>query len=322
MTSLQQYLGKLFKVQCMHYFIVYQYGKVGSSAVVDTLNTLPGAEACQVHFFDQKSFQNTFNRLLSPNLSDYMFHHSSGQLMQNIAAYRRFLRAGQEGEKTTILTMCRDPFDWFRSCVTQDIAEYLPSFHYTLHALGIPYEVDDEAVFHGLLTLFSRILQALELSGGIDNLTTEKRQALRKSMDFADNRDFQLFLFLLGRFLMPHNWFSTHLHPALDTNFTEMEAVSPCLFRTRKEWGNIYMLRYEQLAEAFGLALGDLGYAKIPELKATNVSASKRLNTAVREAFASDSALSLSRQCHSEASRLLGYGDTVLDKAPASAVSL
>jgi len=166
------------------------------------------------------------------------------------------------------------------------------------------------------------MLQALELSGGVDSLTPEKRQALWKSMDFADSRDFQQFLFLLGRFLMPHNWFSTHLHPALDTHFAEMETISKGLFRTRKEWGNIYMMRYEELASAFELALGDLGYEKIPSLKAANVSDSKRLNTAVREAFASDSALMLKRQCHSEASRFLGYSDAPLGEAPASAVLL
>lgn len=308
----------------MHYFIVYQYGKVGSTAVVDTLNTLPDAEACQVHFFDPKSFQNTFNRLLSPTLSDYMFHHASGQLVQNITAYRRFLRAGENAETTTIFTMCRDPFDWFRSSITQDIAEYLPSFRYTLDALGIPYHLDDEAVLHGLLTLFKRILQALELSGGVDNLTTATRQGLWKTMDFADNRDFQLFLFLLGRFLIPHNWFATHLHPALDTNFAEMEMMSTGLFRTRKDWGNIYMMRYEELASAFGQALGDLGYKEIPVLKATNVSDSKRLNMAVREAFSSDSAVMLKKRGHSEASRFLGYGGESVgeEKTPVTAAPL
>lgn len=292
----------------MHRFIVYQYGKVGSTAVVETLNTLPDVEAHQVHFFGPNAFEIIFNKLLDPELSDYFFEHSSGQLLGNMRVYRLFRQAKDKGERVTVFTMFREPFDWFRSCIAQEIDDHINTFRYSLDQGGIAWSSDEEAVTLGLELLLARILRALELAGGIDNLSMDVRRGLEQTMEFADERDFQQFLFLLGRFLAPHFWFATNLRPALDTEFQDMEALSADLFRARKEWGNIYLMRYEKLQEAIESALRDLGYEEPPQLLHSNVSADKPFNDVINTVFASPVALELKRLCQSETDSFLGYG--------------
>ncbi len=292
----------------MHRFIVYQYGKVGSTAVVDTLNTLPEVEAHQVHFFGPSAFETIFNTLLEPHLSEYLFEHSSGQLIGNMKVYRQFQQAREKGEKVSVFSMFREPFDWFRSCIAQDIDDHINTFRYSLDRHGVAWESDEEAVALGLEMLLERILHALELAGGIDNMSFETRTALKQTMEFADDRDFQSFLFLLGRFLAPHFWFSTNLRPALQVDFHDMEPMSTDLFRARKDWGNLYLMRYEKLQEAFESALRDLGFDSPPLLVQANVTADKPFNDSIKTVFASPVACKLKGYCHSETDRFLGYG--------------
>jgi hypothetical protein len=292
----------------MHRFIVYQYGKVGSTAVVETLNTLPDVEAHQVHFFGPSAFEIIFNKLLDPELSDYFFEHSSGQLLGNMRVYRQFIQARDKAERVSVFTMFREPFDWFRSCIAQEIEDHINTFRYSLEQGGVTWDTDEEAVTLGLELLLARILRALELAGGVDNMSMEARNDLARTMDFADDRDLQQFLFLLGRFLAPHFWFSTNLRPALNIEFQDMEPLSGDLFRGRKAWGSIYLMRYETLQQAFESALRDLGYDDPPQLVQSNISADKPFNDAINTVFASPMAQKLKRRCQSETDNFLGYG--------------
>jgi hypothetical protein len=43
----------------MHRFIIYQYGKVGSTSLVEALNKLPDTEAYQSHFLGEAAFSAT-----------------------------------------------------------------------------------------------------------------------------------------------------------------------------------------------------------------------------------------------------------------------
>ncbi len=47
----------------MHRFIVYQYGKVGSTSLMNALNTMPDTQAFQSHFLGKDAFTQTLTRL-------------------------------------------------------------------------------------------------------------------------------------------------------------------------------------------------------------------------------------------------------------------
>lgn len=302
-------LSPFYKNKTMHRFIVYQYGKVGSTAVVNTLEKMQSVEAFQVHFFGPEAFRSILNRLTDPDLSDYFFEHSSGQLMHNLRVYRHFLRAEKNDEAVTILSMFREPFDWFRSCITQEIEEHLGTFRLSLDKQGIDYESDEEAIVKGCEHLFSRILRAIEVSGGIDSLKVPVRHQLDKSMDFTDKQDFDQFLFLLSRFLTPHVWFKAQFLKTLDTPLEDLRPLSDNLYRAEKDWGNIYLMRYENLKTAFDQTLRDLGYENPPALVYSNVSAHKPFHEAVNRAFRLPVARELDDASKSEFRTFFGYDD-------------
>ena len=135
-------------------FIVYQYGKVGSTSLVAALNRLENVEAFQSHFLGQDAFFDTIKRLLTAGLDDYFFENSLGQLVANIKVYRHFINKyhGVSEERLTVLTACREPFDRFRSAVTQDIQGHLTSLRAMLDKRGIVHEQDHETIGRGWIS--------------------------------------------------------------------------------------------------------------------------------------------------------------------------
>jgi len=58
----------------MRRFFTYQYGKVGSTSLVEALNKLPDAEAYQSLFLGEAASSDTLTRLMNPEVPDYFFH--------------------------------------------------------------------------------------------------------------------------------------------------------------------------------------------------------------------------------------------------------
>ena len=116
-------------------FIVYQYGKVASTSLVETLNSMRHVRAHQCHFFGVEAFQATIARLCNPHTNDYFFKHSLGQLTENVRAYREYHRTDRaDGERFVVVTVAREPFDWFQSAVLQEIEGHLSNFRLALSA--------------------------------------------------------------------------------------------------------------------------------------------------------------------------------------------
>ena len=108
-----------------HRFIIYQYGKVGSTSLSAALDQLPGAQASATHFLGEKAFREVFDRLLDPRTPQYFFEHESGQLFRNLRIHRQFLRRDTDPGALTVVSLAREPFDWFRSAFAQDIRQHL-----------------------------------------------------------------------------------------------------------------------------------------------------------------------------------------------------
>ena len=288
--------------------IVYQYGKVASTSLVDTFNRMPEVTAFQCHFFGEEAFRSTVSRLCSPTINDYFFKHSLGQLTQNLKAYRVYHRAEQtEGDRCIVLTVAREPFDWFRSSITQEIEGHIPALTLSLRDRGVAEMSECEIVVQGLSLLIDRIHLALDtVEGDIDALVPQRRRLLDQVIPFVDTEDFEAFLFILSRFLQPHVWFKTQFTQEFGIEVSDMHPVGEGLFKAESDKSPIYLARYEQLKEAFCTLVTLEGMAYEP-LSEVNRGDSKLFAVEISDTFKSDAAQRLKERSRSEITRLLGY---------------
>jgi hypothetical protein len=291
----------------MHRFIVYQYGKVGSTSLVNALNTMPETQAFQSHFLGKDAFTQTLERLQDPLVSDYFFEHSAGQLIENLRIYRHYASRGMGDNKLTVITVTREPFDWFRSCIAQDIAQHLTTFRTTLEKKNVAFSSDAEALKLGLQLLFQRILQAVEHFGSVDALCAGKRYTLHRELEIPEPVEFKSFMFFLNIFLRPHTWFASHLKKEMDCDVRDMTPLSPVASCKRFDWGNIYLLRYESLSEGFSQLQDDLGYKHRITLPHSNDSRDKLLSGELDAIFLQPEAQLVKALCHSQDTQFLGY---------------
>jgi len=292
----------------MHRFIIYQYGKVGSTSLVEALNKLPDTEAYQSHFLGEAAFADTLTRLMNPEVPDYFFHHSSGQLMENLQIYRHYLRRDLDDNALTVITMARQPFDWFRSCIAQDIDQHLHSLKLMLDKRQINYANSGAVITSGMELLFQQLLLAIAHFGSLDQMCRGKRYPeLRKALPHEDQEDFQSFMFFVNMFMRPHLWFQTHFEPVLGFGLKDLAPLDSGAYKKAEQWGNIYLLKYEQLAASLPLVMNDLGFSERAKLPRRNIGRSKRFATELADAFNTEAAAQLRTLCHSDDTRLLGY---------------
>lgn len=108
--------------------IVYQFGKVGSTSLVASLNALENVTAYQSHFLGKIAFGQILHILLDPDTSDYFFEHNLGQLSQNIRTQRAIDMFNRQQDEIFFLSLAREPLDWYRSAVSQDLVGTLEGF--------------------------------------------------------------------------------------------------------------------------------------------------------------------------------------------------
>ena len=149
-------------------------------------------------------------------------------------------------DRCIVLTVAREPFDWFRSSLVQQIEGHIPALSLSLRGRNIGAMSQAEVVTEGLALLIDRIHGALStVDGGIDALVPAKRSELDQHLAFTDTEDFEVFLFILGRFLQPHLWFKTQFFHELGVDMTEMSDVGQGLLRAHSASGDVYLARYE-----------------------------------------------------------------------------
>ena len=288
--------------------IVYQYGKVASTSLVTTLNKLRGVSAHQCHFFGEEAFRATVTRLCNPDTNDYFFKHSLGQLTENIRAYREYHRKNRPpDDRCIILTVAREPFDWFRSSIVQEIEGHLPALKLSLGCGDNSVALPSTIVTDGLDLLINRIHSALDtVDGDIDALTPAKRRQLDQVMPFVNTDDFEAFLFILSRFLQPHWWFRTQFTPEFGVDISAMRQLGGGLLSTDTPLGSVYLARYEDLSSAFDQLLVEEGLPK-KALARVNEGYSKLYASEINAAFSTEAASRLKRRSVSEVTQVLGY---------------
>lgn len=114
-------------------------------------------------------------------------------------------------------------------------------------------------------------------------------------------------MFFVNMFMRPHLWFQTHFEPVLGFGLKDLAPMGSGAYKKAEQWGNIYLLKYEQLADSLPAVMNDLGYDGRDKLPRRNIGRTKRFATELEDAFNTEAADQLRTLCHSEDTRLLGY---------------
>lgn len=288
--------------------IVYQYGKVASTSLVATLNKFRHVTAYQCHFFGEAAFRSTVTRLCDPSTNDYFFNHSLGQLANNLKAYRLYhAQSASANARSAVLTVAREPFDWFRSSLIQEMDGHISGLALSVSDRQSETGNRERIVREGLALLIERIHSALDsVDGDIDALTLPKRRELDQVLPFVNAQDFEAFLFLLSRFLTPHWWFRTQFQKEFDIKIGEMEDLGEGLRVSQAARGAVYLARYEELETAFAKFLAVEGLSP-KRLVRKNRGYKKKLSNLIHESLATERAVELKARSRSEMTQLLGY---------------
>ncbi len=305
--------GEKENASAKNLIVVYQYGKVGSSALIKTFNNTRDTTAIQSHFLGEKHLTNALKATINPNTSPYFFQHRYGQLIENIKTTHRINSHKNQtikDEKLDIITLTRDPVTWFQSCILQDIEGYLPFFRKLAVHLGHSSHNDHHAVVYGLHYFFQKAERMLSRIDNLDLFLQGNRQldnlSETQDLNWIDN-NIKMFFNLMIR---PNTWFNDHLMEYLDVDITKMDLVEEGWFRYNLGWSKLYMIKYEMLGKAFQGVAEDIGLPGRIELETENVSESKAYAEAVKEGFDCDEARNIARIIRStELQKFLGYSD-------------
>ncbi|MFY0312401.1 hypothetical protein ACFMBG_21185 [Leisingera sp. D0M16] len=289
--------------------IVYQFGKVASTSLVATLNELDGVEAVQSHFLGKRALGEIFEAMMRPGLPEYFFNHQLGQFTENARLTRRLnrIRGGQSSQRLLVLSLTREPLEWFRSSTVQDIEGYLPRFRHFLNRLGIAYDSDSELVQLALTRLMAVFTRVLAAHGGTDAVLktlASDPAAVFGGSPLQDDADSQAFFYMM---LRPFTWFRQHFEHTLEIRLDDMAWEDGILSYSGCS-GDYFIFRYEDIGQAFPACLERLGFRDIPTIQRKNVSSRKRLAQDADLAFQSPAADRLRELFRdSEYARRFGY---------------
>lgn len=291
--------------------IVYQFGKVASTSLVNALAKLPSLDVHQSHFLGENALQRIIPIAVDKSTNAYFHEHLRGQLLANVELTYRMNRvlAGHGAPKLKVISLSREPLEWLRSGLLQDIGGYRTD----LLALAVAEQIDSkdelETLERALEAVLVRIVAIIETKGGIIPTVEEFHRLGGKEMLAPLGADLPLIvrkLFFLA--LRPHTWFDEHFRPCFGVGLQDFEAEGG-LWTLRQPRADFVLLRYEDLKDRLADAVTALDVGPLDTLQRDNVSRTKPFAGTVAAAFASETAQVLRNQLLlSDYSRFFGYG--------------
>jgi hypothetical protein len=272
-----------------YYCVVYQMGKVASTSIMDTLGHVDGIEAVQCHFLGDTALGKMIPTLTDAGLSEYFFEHSFGQFQENVKITRKFkiLRSGGAPEtKLLVVSLARDPIDWIRSSVVQDIKGYMPVLKQIIEASFRTAATDEEVVTKGLRLLISASCHVLDQFGGIDEFyaTPHAMNRAFQHKIFCDIFEARRMFLML---LRPADWFNSHFKTAINLDIATMDRVEDA-WEHSENHTDFVVVRYEDFRRSLPAYLQRKGIADIDHFTQKNLSESKLLSKEVARVFASE----------------------------------
>lgn len=257
------------------YAVVYQFGKVASTSIVSTLNHLPDIEAVQCHFMGERALADILPTITGPDVTQYFFQHQLGQFIDNLRITRRvnIIRSGGSS-RLLLVSLTRDPLEWFRSSLVQDMEGYLPILTPFAKNNGIDAQDEAETVQAALELLFTHAAHLLQANGGVDAcLDRMNRQgpAIFDKTLFQGNVQTQR-IFRMS--LRPFDWFEKHFQVALGIGLDQMTNTELGLEYSDAR-GDYVILRYEDAETTLKTYLNKIGAPSYDALKRENESSAK-----------------------------------------------
>jgi len=277
------------------YAVVYQMGKVASTSLVATLNKGSEITAVQSHFLGVDALRDILPSMVSSSLGDYFYAHQFGQFKINVEVTRRInmILDGQNEERLLILSMSRDPLDWFRSSLVQDMEAYAPQFiEYAGHS-GLVGKSDDETVCAALSDCIQHFVNILEQQGGIDAHFEKRKEGFGRIFIGTPLENRPPLQRVFHMMLRPYNWFEEHFERAMKLKVSAFNQ-SGSVYTYTADRADYVILRYEDIQSSFIPAMKSIGLLVPSKLAIENTSVEKPFSRATRRAFSGEAGLALS----------------------------
>jgi len=265
--------------------IVYQFGKVASTSVVESLRRLPDVRPHQSHFLGEDALRTKLRQLLDYALHPQFLEHGEGQLLRNIRL-TRLLNAHKaraaEG-RLAIVTIVRDPLDWFRSQLVQEFPGYELGLR---EVVGAKDNADELDIRSAVSALREVIVEALAFGGGL--LNPRFRETLYRDymplLEDAKGRLATIYFEHIAAFLRPFFWFHDAVCPLLCLDLQDIQLDETRFFSRHFGWSDYYVFRYEEISQGFDRLLKELGLSPT-ELVRENLSEAKPTSREIQLAF-------------------------------------
>ena len=245
--------------------IVYQFGKVGSTSVVRSLAAVEGCSVHQSHFLGEKALKEKVVALLDPRANPFFVVNGEKQLMENIRLTRLFHahRLGLQGERRLIVvSMSREPLDWFRSQVIQEWAGYEHGFA-VLAGRDSAAELVQADFERALDAIRSAAKEAAQVCGHVDSPEFMGRfwWDYAPQLRARDPASAPHLIAHVSAFLRPLLYFRVQFAPLFGFSVFDL-SFDGALMRREADWGRFYLFRYEDLRVGFQQLVTDLGLGK------------------------------------------------------------
>ncbi len=228
--------------------IVFQMGKVASTAICNALNNA-GIQAEQSHFLTENSIIEMAKRLTNPAINDFFAKHTEGQLIANSTLLRKINRFKQNQsptEKIKIITLCRDPLNWYQSEFIQNFQGYFQEINTWLNDNSLCSDTQNESE---RLRFFFTIAFEIADSITIPMTEAEYKIELYKRIGKKGLTQAGCLAKHIVKFLHPIKWFPDQFEPVFGIDLLEytLSSSNPTR-RISNSFADILLLRYENIS--------------------------------------------------------------------------
>lgn len=290
--------------------VVYQFGKVASTSLVNTLKKNPKLDVHQSHFLGESALTRIIPIAVDKSTSAYFHEHLRGQLLANVDLTYRMnqVLAGHTAHRLKVISLSREPLDWLRSGILQDITGYRTDL--LEHAATIGEAADDEAetMRKGLVAVLARIVTLIDEIGGTEETVRLFHDVGGRGMlepVGADIAPIVRKLFFLS--LRPLTWFEEHFQQCFALGLADLDRAGR-IWTAQLPRADIAVLRYEDLEDGLKDVFTALSIEDVGPLLHDNISRTKPYANVVSAAFSSSAAEALrARLRASEYARFFDY---------------